>query len=156
TWPRRPPSSAHWRRLTRERRARLTMRRRQGNRALPTTTLRARVTHELSFAQIRYADGSEGAPLGRYRQTSLYHEPPQESRAQRMSNGRLPADPHQAIGVVDRLPADARERMNAVAAADVVQRKVGTPVHQQLNHVVATFMGCAHQRGSSVQRVLGI
>src|SRR6185312_10835834 len=67
-----------------------------------------------------------------------------------MGNGRLHTDAHQAVGVVDRLPAEAGQRMDAVAAAYVVQGHVGTAVHQQPDDVVAALVRRAHERGATI------
>src|SRR5579875_4173498 len=76
------------------------------------------------LADRRDADRGERAPFGRNGQSALLHEPADQRGSLWMRRGGLDADAHEAVGVIDRLPREARERVHGVAAADVVQRQV--------------------------------
>ena len=81
------------------------------------------------------------------------HELAQQRRRLGMRDGRLHADAHEAVRVVDRAPVDARELVNRVAAADVVRREIGAAVDEQLHDLVAALVRRAHQRRAALRVV---
>src|SRR6185436_4421515 len=134
-------------------------RRKAATRASPVSR-RDLISPPRSLAERHDANRKDVAVLGWNGQPALGQQAADERGGLGIRGGRLYADAHEALGVVERLPGvprGGRAELVGVAAAAIVDVEPRAALDEQLDGGVAPLERGAHQRGAPfVVRAVGI